>query len=64
MGNNFYCFTPAPRSVGEQWQAEQDELARAARERRNAEALTEAEKRAEQSRIKLGVAALFGLRNI
>ena len=41
-----------------------DEPAERARRERNAQAIKDAEKRAEQSRIKLGVAALFGLRNV
>lgn len=41
-----------------------DELAARARRMRNQQSLEEARLRAEQSRIKLGVAALFGLRNV
>ena len=44
--------------------AQLDQVTRQARELENRLRIEDAEKRAEKSRIKLGVAALFGLRNV
>ena len=52
------------QEIRDRMQAQLDQVTRQARELENRLRIEEAEKRAGQSRIRLGVAALFGLRNV